>query len=86
MCASGHCTSRDLQCKSLMGSFTTNNDTFACDSSTCQLSCASPQFGTGVCYSMQQNFLDGTPCGGGGNCQNVRVAHSLYTWHRVPSP
>lgn len=71
-CASGHCTSRDLQCKSLMGSFTTKNDTFACDSSTCQLSCASPQFGQGVCYSMQQNFLDGTPCGGGGNCQNGR--------------
>lgn len=70
-CASGQCTSRDQQCKTLMGSFTQNNDTYACNSQTCSLSCASPEFGAGVCYSMQQNFLDGTNCGGGGKCQNV---------------
>jgi hypothetical protein len=46
------------------------NDTYACDTSDCQISCASPQFGPNVCYSMQQNFLDGTPCGGGGKCSN----------------
>ena len=70
-CASGQCTSRDLQCKTLMGSYTTGNDTYACNSQTCSLSCASPDFGPNVCYSMQQNFLDGTPCGGGGKCNNV---------------
>lgn len=70
-CASGQCTSRDLQCKTLMGSYTTDNDTYACNSQTCSLSCASPDFGPNVCYSMQQNFLDGTPCGGGGKCNNV---------------
>jgi hypothetical protein len=59
-CASGQCTSRDLQCKTLMGSFTNNNDTYACDSQNCQLSCASPEFGPNVCYTMQQNFLDGS--------------------------
>jgi hypothetical protein len=59
-CASGQCTSRDLQCKTLMGSLTTSNDTYACDSQTCQLSCASPEFGANVCYTMQQNFLDGS--------------------------
>lgn len=69
-CASGQCTSRDLQCKTLMGSYTSDNDTYACNSQTCSLSCASPDFGSNVCYSMQQNFLDGTPCGGGGNCEN----------------
>ncbi|KAF2404899.1 zincin [Trichodelitschia bisporula] len=69
-CASGHCTSRDLQCKTLMGGYTTGNDTYACDSQTCTLSCASPEFGSGVCYGLQQNFLDGTPCGGGGKCSN----------------
>ncbi|EXJ95410.1 hypothetical protein A1O1_00531 [Capronia coronata CBS 617.96] len=69
-CASGQCTSRDLQCRTLMGSYTSNNDTYACNSQTCTLSCASPDFGPNVCYSMQQNFLDGTPCGGGGHCQN----------------
>ena len=70
-CASGQCTSRDQQCKTLMGSYTTNNDTYACNSQDCTLSCASPEFGPGVCYSMQQNFLDGTVCGGGGKCNNV---------------
>lgn len=71
-CASGQCTSRNQQCKTLMGSYTTKNDTYACNSQDCTLSCASPEFGPNVCYSMQQNFLDGTVCGGGGKCQNVR--------------
>lgn len=69
-CASGQCTSRDLQCKTLMGSLTTGNDTYACNSQGCQLSCASPQFGPNMCYTMQQNFLDGTTCQGGGKCSN----------------
>jgi len=72
-CASGQCTSRDQQCKTLMGSYTTKNDTYACNSQDCTLSCASPEFGPGVCYSMQQNFLDGTTCGGGGSCGNVSL-------------
>ena len=70
-CASGQCTSRDLQCKTLMGSYTQGNDTYACDDFDCTISCASPEFGSNVCYGLQQNFLDGTPCGGGGQCSNV---------------
>jgi hypothetical protein len=71
-CASGQCTSRNLQCQTLMGTYLNgSNDTYACDSSTCQISCASPEFGTGVCYGLQQNFLDGTPCSAGGKCSNV---------------
>jgi len=69
-CASGRCTSRDQQCKTLMGSLTTNNDTYSCSSQGCVLSCASPEFGRNTCYTMQQFFLDGTPCEGGGKCQN----------------
>lgn len=69
-CASGQCTSRDRQCKTVMGSYTQGNDTYSCSSQSCTISCASPEFGTGVCYSVQQNFLDGTPCGGGGHCTN----------------
>ncbi|KAI1608058.1 Metallo-peptidase family M12-domain-containing protein [Exophiala viscosa] len=69
-CASGQCTSRNLQCKTLMGSYTSDNDTYACDSGSCTISCASPSFGANVCYSMQQNFLDGTPCNGDGKCEN----------------
>ena len=75
-CAAGQCTSRDLQCKTLMGSFTSNNDTYACDQNDCQLSCASPQFGPNSCFGMQQNFLDGTICGGGGKCNNGRCEGS----------
>lgn len=72
-CASGQCTSRDQQCKTLMASYSANNDTYACNSQTCSVSCASPEFGPNVCYSMQQNFLDGTPCSGGGRCDNVSL-------------
>ena len=78
-CSSGQCTSRDVQCKTLMGSYTANNDTYACNSQDCTLSCASPEFGPGTCYSMQQNFLDGTLCGGGGKCSNVRLLRSIPT-------
>jgi Metallo-peptidase family M12/Disintegrin len=70
-CASGQCTSRSQQCRTLMAAYSANNDTYACNSQTCAVSCASPEFGANVCYSMQQNFLDGTPCSGGGRCRNV---------------
>ena len=77
-CASGQCTSRNQQCKTLMGSYTAKNDTYACNSQDCTLSCASPEFGPGVCYQMQQNFLDGTVCGGGGKCNNVSSSEPPY--------
>lgn len=70
-CASGQCTSRDYQCQTVMSAYTSKaNDTYACDSNTCTMSCASPAFGYGTCYGLQQNLLDGTPCGGGGACVN----------------
>jgi len=89
-CASGQCTSRDQQCKTIMGSYTKDNDTYACDNSNCMLSCASPEFGHnefGVksCYGLQQNFLDGTDCTGGGTCQNGQckngsVGKEIKSW------
>ncbi|KAF2862556.1 zincin [Piedraia hortae CBS 480.64] len=69
-CASGQCTSRDQQCKTVMGSYMSGNDTYACDRAGCTLSCASPEFGPNVCYGLNQNFLDGTRCGGDGFCNN----------------
>jgi len=68
-----------------MGSYTQGNDTYACSSSGCQISCASPEFGANVCYSMQQNFLDGTSCEGGGRCSNgqcngASVGKEITSW------
>lgn len=68
-----------------MGSYTQGNDTYACSNAGCQISCASPEFGSNVCYSMQQNFLDGTTCGGGGKCDNGQckgssVGKEITSW------
>lgn len=52
-----------------MGSLAHDKTTYACDDSSCQVLCASPAFGS-TCYSMQQYFLDGTSCAGGGRCKN----------------
>lgn len=84
-CASGQCTSRDEQCRTIMGQLQGGNSTHACDSTNCQLTCASPQFGTGVCYGIQQWYLDGTPCGEGGSCksgacQGSNVLKGVKTW------
>lgn len=81
-CASGQCTSRDQQCKSALGAYTQGtNDTYACNHDTCVISCASPEFGANVCYSLQQNFLDGTDCGGGGKCDNVSFYSKIVAPH-----
>ncbi|KAI2634377.1 zinc metalloprotease mde10 [Hypomontagnella submonticulosa] len=77
-CASGQCTSRDQQCSTLVGSVTNNTDTKACDSQTCLLRCASSSLGTNACYDMQQYFLDGTPCQGGGHCSNGQCQGSSF--------
>lgn len=70
-CASGQCTSRDLQCKNMFGNMTSDSDTTkACSSSGCLLSCKSPDFGFNTCANLNQNFLDGTSCSGGGKCHN----------------
>lgn len=71
-CVSGQCTSRSYQCVTALSNLTiTLHDEViqpvgACpDDSLCQLSCYD---GT-RCFSTSQEFLDGTPCGGGaGRC------------------
>jgi hypothetical protein len=74
-CASGQCTSRDYQCRTVLGSLLNSNDTWACDNTanpSCTLVCGAPSmaqsFGTTTCYNMEQNYLDGTPCDAGGRC------------------
>ncbi|PMD47682.1 hypothetical protein L207DRAFT_551155 [Hyaloscypha variabilis F] len=74
-CASGQCTSRDLQCRMIGDTFTTGNYTGACNSNSCSVLCssaASPTSGRNFCASMNQTFLDGTPCGSSLLCDNGR--------------
>ena len=72
-CASGQCTSRDQQCKVLMNSLTSGNITGSCPDG-CKLSCSSTQFSSDTCVENQQYYIDGTPCEGGGQCNNGRCA------------
>ncbi|KAJ3269615.1 hypothetical protein HDV01_001176 [Terramyces sp. JEL0728] len=81
-CASGICTSRDLQCKaSSLGSAGTGGNINIVTNSACPgfgndcgLKC---QDNSGNCYVLNGNFvgtysinLDGTSCGGDGRCKN----------------
>ena len=76
-CASGQCTSRNEQCRTLMGSKLDGNETYACDDRECTLMCSSQSLHPGVCKGQMQYFLDGTPCAGGGKCYNVRSFYPL---------
>ena len=69
-CASGQCTSRDQQCRSVLGAPLNSSGTYAC-SDGCAMVCHSDTLLPSAmdCYSLMQNFLDGTPCDGG-MCEN----------------
>jgi len=69
-CASGQCTSRDQQCQAMMASFSNVTNVKACDRTECMIGCTSSLTAPNVCSVMNQWFLDGTPCTGGGKCQN----------------
>lgn len=67
-CASGQCTSRDLQCQTAVDQFTNSNYTRTCESDLCTLSCSSSDNTRSYCAPVNQNYLDGTPCSSGGRC------------------
>ncbi|RDA94806.1 hypothetical protein CP533_4245 [Ophiocordyceps camponoti-saundersi (nom. inval.)] len=69
-CASGQCTSRDMQCRNVASSLRGLTTTQACPGSSCSLSCLSSDTGLDQCVTFNQNFLDGTLCGGGGKCSD----------------
>jgi hypothetical protein len=90
-CASGQCTSRDLQCREVLGAVLGSNDTYSCDSSSCTLSCASSTLPSNTCGSLNQNFLDGTPCNGNGHCgngvcQGATVGGEITSWVNQHKP
>ncbi|KAM3504461.1 hypothetical protein MY10362_003547 [Beauveria mimosiformis] len=76
-CASGQCTSRDRQCQVAAGSLTHSNNTKACRND-CLMLCESPSFMGGSCAFYNQNFLDGTSCGGGGRCKDGQCSGSSW--------
>ncbi|TPX44797.1 hypothetical protein SeMB42_g04200 [Synchytrium endobioticum] len=73
-CASGICTSRDLQCMSNNTYFTT---TGACPGheSDCALWCSAGSVG---CLKGAGSYLDGTPCGYGGRCYQGSCTSSNF--------
>ncbi|KAL2139734.1 hypothetical protein VTI28DRAFT_4743 [Corynascus sepedonium] len=82
-CASGRCTSRDQQCATFMGA----DATTSCSNSGCVLSCHSHKLGPDQCYVLNQYFLDGTKCQGGGKCMNgdcvdTSVGQIILEWIR----
>ncbi|KAF4985759.1 hypothetical protein FDECE_16336 [Fusarium decemcellulare] len=79
-CASGQCTSRDEQCQARYQN-TTSREVEAC-SDSCLISCRYSDAGDGVCTQRNQNFLDGTPCGGGGKCDNGECK-GRSTWKQI---
>ena len=76
-CASGLCTSRDLQCRAVGKRLGINK---SCPSmpNTCQLVCESPGGGNN-CVSMEAYFMDGTPCGTKGTCSNGKCSQITFS-------
>jgi hypothetical protein len=76
-CASGQCTSRDLQCSSVYDTMADQNYTRACQSlrGTCTLTCETSS-SSSFCAALDQNFIDGTPCGSSNTCSNGRCSSS----------
>ncbi|OOQ90067.1 Disintegrin and metalloproteinase domain-containing protein B [Penicillium brasilianum] len=89
-CASGQCTSRDYQCRTVMGSLLNTNDTWACENTidpSCSLVCGTRHslmgYPAGTCIELSQNFLDGTPCDAGGKCYSGQCkGSSVGGWIR----
>ncbi|SPO03461.1 related to putative venom metalloproteinase jararhagin precursor [Cephalotrichum gorgonifer] len=69
-CASGQCTSREQQCKAMVGGVDTSEVTTCDYTSTCVVACRWPSLPENQCRIMNSFFLDGTPCPGGGRCKS----------------
>ncbi|KAL6855185.1 hypothetical protein ACO1O0_006323 [Amphichorda felina] len=81
-CASGQCTSRDNQCQAMIGNGREDvSSIMSCGGDdTCMLTCS---YSKGAnCTVYNQNFLDGTSCGGGGRCNNGDCEGDS-TWGRI---
>jgi hypothetical protein len=83
-CASGLCTSRDLQCRNEGATLDITRACPASVSSSCQLTCADPRSGGG-CVLLDSTFTDGIECGlagrcRSGSCQNGSFSNTVSAW------
>ena len=85
-CASGRCTSRDLQCQQ---QGTSLGLTRACPTSTssgCSIACINPNGFGNSCLVLQQNWVDGTECASGrcqnGQCVGGNWQDTFKNWYR----
>ncbi|KAG9050963.1 hypothetical protein FS837_000626 [Tulasnella sp. UAMH 9824] len=68
-CASGICTSPDLQCQQAGASMGLKKACPARNDKSCQVSCQDPS-NSQACFTLQATLVDGSPCGYGGKCEN----------------
>ncbi|KAJ9070655.1 hypothetical protein DSO57_1005456 [Entomophthora muscae] len=91
-CASGLCTSRDLQCQQYKYKTSANNESKTCgiSSDRCKLACTNEH---SQCVIYPDMFIDGTRCGhnlfcSGGVCQGTHfdqvVDQVIYTHYIIP--
>ncbi|OCH88348.1 hypothetical protein OBBRIDRAFT_734593 [Obba rivulosa] len=85
-CASGQCTSLDLQCQTLGASLNLQTACPSQDDKSCQVSCQDPST-SGQCVVLQSQLIDGSPCGYGGKCYSGSckagsVWDTIKAWYR----
>ncbi|KAF9480428.1 zinc metalloprotease [Pholiota conissans] len=66
-CASGQCTSVDLQCQTVGASMGLQKACPDQNDQSCQISCQDPS-NSGACIRLTSLLIDGSPCGFGGTC------------------
>ncbi|KAI0960895.1 hypothetical protein AcV7_000147 [Taiwanofungus camphoratus] len=85
-CASGQCTSLDLQCQTAGTSMNLTQSCPSQDSKSCQVTCQDPT-SSSQCVMLSATLIDGSPCGYGGTCVggSCKAASPLATfaaWYR----
>ncbi|EMD41369.1 hypothetical protein CERSUDRAFT_101854 [Gelatoporia subvermispora B] len=85
-CASGQCTSLNLQCQTLGSSLNLQSACPSQDEKSCQVSCQDPS-NSGQCVVLQSQLINGSPCGYGGKCYSGSckagsVWDTIKAWYR----
>ncbi|WVQ80129.1 hypothetical protein IAT38_002230 [Cryptococcus sp. DSM 104549] len=76
-CASGACTSLNLQCSTAGSSLGLSTACGQKDDTSCVVSCKDPN-ATNQCVVLQTPLVDGSPCGYGGHCYNSTCEASSW--------